>query len=775
MAAALPRTALRRARRVPQRRRANAKSARAACTPPCPAITDMTIYIFPQLGPLLRALITSAGYRRRITSLGLDKDLDDLANDTRPGSSCDLMLRIEDAVQRDMAADCGIHWAQFFRLVWHKTRGAIQQSVQAVDTGPIADESGSQIVRLGFEVPMLSGLVQLVDHEHPGIDLDLWWRSPVAAWVRLVANFARLTESEAVSRLHETPRTTERWMAGEPTRELQWPLRPTVLQVLGGDTCRNQHLPQVVDQLTGWLTFAIAFQSLTIETRELVRRDFEQRRQHPWSMQEFMTKLMHQSLIAGNRPIRESAITLLTKIEQHFSVEQRDLSAAQSELSSFQQLIKREPLPWQRSYQYLHDWFAGRLAAVQGRETDALTLYSKAAEGVWWCGGPNQLPMLNEALLYAVGVGDSVAAKHYWDKTFMLGLNRWPKRPLDEQERRRLAFAFEGRFFPLKAKDRVPPPAEFIFRDTPFELTQEQLKNPNRKVKHAEGRTRRTPLMDAVREGSLSDVKRAIAAGGDPNDYIKESGEGPLTCAMRRACDRADPAIMNYLLQLDLSKETVNRQASTSREAPLKIAIEMADAAAVERLIVLGADVEKASDYSQSALCYAMLLLHGSIHRNDPTQEAAYMEGKTRADVHDAKGGAVLDIELATRRQMQAILRDASPENRAIFDAVMEHYTRPAEPRRQVVLKLLRYGADANRRYKVEHHHLAEWTPTLFAAQIGDLDIFKSLIEHGGDPDLLLMQSSALERYDALWVAVDHGRHSIVDFLVKRTRASMRN
>jgi ankyrin repeat protein len=732
----------------------------------------MTIYVFPQLGQLLRALITSAGYRRRITDLGLDKDLDDLATDLRPGSSCDLMVQIEDAVQRDMAADCGVQWAQFFRLAWHKTRGAIQQSVQAVDTGPLADQSGGAAVRHGFEVPMLSGLVKLVAHEHPGIDIDSWWSSPVAAWVKLIANFAKLTESEVVCRLHETPRTTERWMAGEPTRELQWPFRTTVLKVLHGNSGTKQHSPQDVDQLTGWLTFAVAFQSLAIETRELVRRDFELRQQHPWFMGEFMTKMTHQSLVAGALPIRELAIPLLSRIEQHFSVELRNLDAAQSDLNSFQHLIEQESAHWRRSYQHIHDWFAGRLAAIRGHEADAMAFYAKAVEGVWWFGGPNQLPMLSEALLYAVGVGDSVAAKHYWDKAFMLGLNRWPKRPLDEQERRRLAFAFERQFSPQKAKDRVPPPVDFILRETPFELSQEQLKNPNRKVKHAEGRTRRTPLMDAAREGSLAEVKRAVAAGGDPNDFIKESGEGPLTYAMRRACDRGDPVIMNYLLQLDLSQETVNRQASTSRETPLKIAIEMADAAAVERLIALGADVEQASDYVPSALCYAMLLLHGSIHRTDPTQETAYLAGKTRADVHDAKDGAALDIELATRHQRQATLRDASPRNRAIFDAVMEHYIRPAVPRRKVVLTLLKCGADANRRYKVEPHDMAEWTPTLFAAQVGDIDIFKSLIEHGGNPDLQLMQSSALERYDALWVAVDHGRHAIVDFFVKRASGS---
>ena len=36
----------------------------------------------------------------------------------------------------------------------------------------------------------------------------------------------------------------------------------------------------------------------------------------------------------------------------------------------------------------------------------------------------------------------------------------------------------------------------------------------------------------------------------------------------------------------------------------------------------------------------------------------------------------------------------------------------------------------------------------------------------------MFMQSSALERYDALWVAVDHERHAIDDFLVKRASGS---
>ena len=444
-------------------------------------------------------------------------------------------------------------------------------------------------------------------------------------------------------------------------------------------------------------------------------------------------------------------------------------------LGEFQQLIDSEPPHWQRSYQPLHDWYSARLAAVQGRKDDALALYARTVDAVWWLGGPNQHPMLNEALLYAVGMGDLRAAAAYWDKTFMLGLNSWPKRELDEQERRRLAFAFEQRFAPQKAHDRIPPPLEVIERDGLFELGRQALKHPNSKVKHAEGRTRRTPLMDAVLEGTLADVKQMLAAGGDPNDYIEESGEGPLTFAMRRACDRGDTLIMDHLLlRKDLLPETLNRRASTSRETPLKIAIEMADATTVERLLLLGADVEVACDYVPSALCYAMLLLHGSIHRDDSTQEQAWLSGRTRADAHDAKDGAALDVELAARRQQMAAMRDASPRHRAAYETIMDCYIRPAEPRRRVVRALLRRSANPNRRYKVEPHHIAEWTPTLFAAQLGDLGIFQAMLEHGGDPEQMLMQTTELERQDALWVAIGYGRHAIVDFLVKSAHGSPR-
>lgn len=728
----------------------------------------MSHSVLPEIGQVFRSIITGAGLRPRLVELGLDKDFDDLALGRRPSSTADLLMGLENRIQQDLASDCGARWAQLLLWHWSQTRQVLQQVAREVETTPLALESGASVVRAGFTAPMLAWVMRFALHQFPGLDLEVWWRSPIEAWVKLVTSVAKVDESEVIDRLHDTPRTTERWMAGDPVRELRFPYRDSVRRCLRENL--NRCSVEQIDLLAGWLTLAVSYQSISSDLRDEARRSYVIHPQQPWSPGAFIADLQRKSHDAGPRDLWAMAEPMAMQIAVELNAENRNLDHVEALLRDYKLRIDAECERSGLSYQYIHDRLCARLAATVGNREEALKLYAAAVCGMWWRGGRNQEPILNEALLFSVGVGEVESAKRYWDKTFLLGLNRWPKRELDEQERRRLAFAFEQVFSPQLAHDRIPPKVELLVREEPFELTSKQLKNPNAKVKHAAGRTRRTPLMDAIREGTLNDVQQAIAAGGDPNDYVWESGEGPLTYAMRRACDRRDTRIMDYLLRMDLSAETVNRPASTSRETPLKIAIEMADAAAVERLGALGANVEHACDYVPTALVYALSLMYSSLHRRDMTQQLAYLQGRTRADVHDAKDGAVLDIQLASRRMELARLREASPIYEELFEHVMEWHLRPPEACRRVVTALLRLGADPNRRYKVEHEHLAEWTPTLFGAQLGDLEVFRALLKHGGDPDSTLMVSSSLDRQDALWVAVSHGRHAIVNELMRRGR-----
>jgi ankyrin repeat protein len=480
-------------------------------------------------------------------------------------------------------------------------------------------------------------------------------------------------------------------------------------------------------------------------------------------------ELSVSAALRGQGAIFEATAPLVLKITELLSEPELDQAEVQNALSKFKSLISGDIGLLKRGCQFTYDRLAANFAARTGRQAEALELYDAAVEGVWWYGGPAQKQIIHEALLYAVGIGGKAAViERYWDKSFLLGINRWPKRALDDQERRRLAMGFEHEFQGKKAQDRVPPRFEVTLQNGPLIISKEMLKNPNRVTKFADGRTRRTPLMQAVQQGTLTDVQRLIAAGGDPNAFIPESGQGPLSIAMYRACNQKDVAIIEFLLSLNLSTEAVNRQFSTQRETPLKLAIEMANPAAVSRLIDLGANFEVDCELRPSALCYALGLFYMSIHTRDRSQEQAYYEGKGGADAYDAKDGAVLDADLAARRQAMVALRNESPDNARIFDSVREYFTPNADELRMVIDVLLRCGANPNRPYRVDGDLVHEWTPTLFAAEIGELKIFQALVEAGGDYERTLSVASSLQRRDALWIAHHYNRTSIMDWLSER-------
>lgn len=730
----------------------------------------MTNTILPSLGHLLRELIKAGGYRDCLVEQGLDKNLDDLAINAKNRQSkiFDLMTEIETTLFKAVEIDSGIEWSQLIKEIWIRSRSEVQLLSQHVDFSPMPKVEGAESFKQKFSIPLLSGFVNLAGKKLRNNDISTLLLTPFKFWLILVSHQTGKGQNEILDNLSLTvdadPRTVERWMAGESIGKISWPYRPIVTSTIGDFASDTE-----VQFLSGWLTVACAIQSLTLDYRLKIHCYLASKKSNSWTLEWAIHQLNQDAFRFGDLPIRQKALPLLNELQLLFSSKPRNDVAIKNLLTLFETLIEEAQPFIQPSYRYIWDWFSARFSALCENKETALRHYADAISGAWWLAGPNQHQVLSEGLLYAVGVGEKDLANAYWDKTFVLGLNRAPKRSLDEQEMRRLAFAFEKQFYPQKAKARIPPPFQ-VSEKIDFSVENGYIKNPNQKIKLSDGRIRKTPLMMAIQEGTLEDVRQLVEAGADLNGYISESGEGPLTYAMRRACDRKDTTVMDYLLTFNLTSETVNRPASTRRETPLKIAIEMANCKAVIRLIELGSDPEAPCDYVPSALCYAMILLHGTIHRTDYTQHTNYFSGKIPADSYDAKDGAVFSTDLVQRRKRIWDLANSSDRNREIQKAVFDYFIRSPDEHRKVIKALLNGGANANRRYKVENHHLSEWTPTLFAAQIGDLEVFKMLCEHKGDPYLTLMPPNGLERFDALWVAVDHERHEIVSYLLEHNQ-----
>jgi len=313
--------------------------------------------------------------------------------------------------------------------------------------------------------------------------VDAWLTNPLRAWLALAVSRSGVDEQSLLTNfandLDVDQRTIDRWLSGEPIGKLSWPYAPKVAATLG----KKGSEPDV-QLLTGWLLIACAFQSMLPEIRGAVRRDLVLRKQQPWALESAIAKMNQEGERLGNSPVRSESVPLLNEIQQCFSARPRNDDVLRLRLGQFHKLIEQATPALRPSYRYIHDWFSARHAALLGEKESALQLYASAVSAGWWRAGGNQQPILNEALLYAVGVGDKDAANAYWDKTFMLGLNRGPKRPLDDQEMRRIAFAFEQMFSPQKAKDRIPPPMELRTTEDAFTLGRKHLANPNQKTKY---------------------------------------------------------------------------------------------------------------------------------------------------------------------------------------------------------------------------------------------------------------------------------------------------
>lgn len=722
--------------------------------------------VLPTPGKALRALITATGYRPCLEGKRLTRDLDHLVLEERPGSNFDLLENCQAQWLRAIRNDAGADWSNLVESAWNRHNKLLRSLARNTDTtGMIPDRARAVILRM-LVIPEISGLVRRANMELPLLDVEQWWASPFSTWLIAAQQQSSLSTKQLLERLANhvdlDERTLERWQQGSVIGIGLWPYRDTVAALFS--KCK---LPsQQIERLTGWLIMVVAIQSLLAELRDSVKRDFFMKNQQPLGTeQQFINCLKLESTDRQSLPVQAQVASVLNDLHRLFVDAVGNQRPIRDRIDWLGALCERGNPATRAAHEHLWLGLSARLAANLGEKEIALQRYAAACHTAWWRAGPHQHVFIHEALCYAVGVGEQIQANHFWDKCFLLGLNEAPKRALDEQEMRRISFEFERLFASQKAKQRIPPAIRLEVMDKPFALSSRDMEKPNALRKHADGRIRYTPLMNAVLRGELEHVITLVQAGGDPNVFIDESGENALIMALRRAEDRKDPVILQYLLTLDISPETANRPASTARETPLKIAINMADATVVERLIDLGADVEQSCFTSSSALIYAMARLHDTIHVNDPAQLNAYLEGRVPADAFDAKNGAILDCELpAQRLGVHAMLAD--PRKKLIFEAAAQYYKRSANECRQVVMTLLAKKADPNRRYPDFNGHRDFWTPTLFAAQIGDLDVLKAMIEAGGNPWLSLDEDGPRDEKNALWVAVSYKRQSVIQYLL---------
>jgi hypothetical protein len=115
---------------------------------------------------------------------------------------------------------------------------------------------------------------------------------------------------------------------------------------------------------------------------------------------------------------------------------------------------------------------------------------------------------------------------------------------------------------------------------------------------------------------------------------------------------------------------------------------------------------------------------------------------------------------------------DCDPQKREIHKETGQQTLPPLNEEaktglREIARLLLENGALPNE--EVDANVVTErFTPTLYAAEIGDLELFKLLVEKGGDPSLSVDCQTGLAQKDALFLATAYGHTGIVNYLHSR-------
>lgn len=719
----------------------------------------------PKIGAVLSEVVAKSGYRPLIDGEGLAKDLDDLARENRVSSNYVFLCDIETTVEDGIREDCGVVWANRLRDHWTDTKLSLRLFTQEWPLCISTDKAATRSICLHYGGKSLALLFEQCLNEACAPEKKDWLKIPFSAWVALAARTCNVSENTVLDNIAnklniDSKTVNERWYAkGKVIGRIKWPMKDVVEAVTRSANCEVDS--KMTQHLAGWLLLSVAFQSSAKVIRETVSAIFNNEETEPYPL-----------------PSKDSIdirnIFNQTILIDELLCRQGNLSRIKKELTKQKEtLLKSAP-----EAIYLYHRNAGKYEAIQGEVEKASQHYKKAVEKSWWVAGPFQQVILKESLLFAVGTGDKVMAEKCWDRVFMLGLKEGTKPPLDIQQLRELTFAFKYMFPNLASKQKVQPAFEIELIEEVFSLTPTDIKNPNQKRKYLEGQVVRTPFMQTIRRGSLEDVKSLVEddparehrKNGDPNDFVKESGYSPLMESMWRAQNRKEPEIMRYLISLELKPETVNRETSTRRETPLSVAIEMGDVETLKRLIELGADIHAPCGGADTALLLATML--AAMSRSGIEKLLPLLSGgSSRIDVTDAKAGLVFDQELQDSRGAQFQMMLADRPLLGIVKEEFKHMQPSMEQLIPVIETLLEHGADPNQRYQTPGDPQHEWTPTLHAAQIGHLELFRLLIENTsnpGDPTSLLdPASSDLIKKDAYWVAVLYKRDAIIQYLSK--------
>lgn len=259
------------------------------------------------------------------------------------------------------------------------------------------------------------------------------------------------------------------------------------------------------------------------------------------------------------------------------------------------------------------------------------------------------------------------------------------------------------------------------------------LRNPDRLVKDF-GIQPFPQLMIFINLNQNDKVKLLLEKGADPNIRLSDNGTTLLIALQHNNIE----AVKLLLQHPDIKKETINARTQRKKFTALQCAIEKGYVDIIHLLIEKGADIEQPCYIDDISPLYYTLVQYTHI-KNFKTMGFSSVPKENQLPDSSRRGSEYFEVWLRgdvfeqdfpdCHALMMQMWQDNPQLYKAITEAVGEQMQLNMEfsTHLQIIDVLLEAGADMNKR------HLHGFTPFLYSAELGDLEIFRRLYEAGGN------------------------------------------
>ncbi|MDM8563666.1 ankyrin repeat domain-containing protein, partial [Candidatus Marithioploca araucensis] len=243
-----------------------------------------------------------------------------------------------------------------------------------------------------------------------------------------------------------------------------------------------------------------------------------------------------------------------------------------------------------------------------------------------------------------------------------------------------------------------------------------------------------TQLMIFSQWNQNDKVKRLLEQGADINLKSSDGGTALLIAIQNNNTEATEL----FLQHPDLSKETINARTHRKKFTALQWAIDKGYVDIIRRLIDKGADIEQACYMTELSPFYYTLAQFYHAKNSQaigfslpPKENTPPDYARRRSEYFEVfHRGDVFEQDFPDVHAVAMQMWQKHPEK---FEALRKQAQQQHQfniefsTRLQIIDVLLEAGADVNKR------HIHGFTPFLYSAEVGELDIFRRIYKAGGN------------------------------------------